>query len=427
MFHVSFSSAVEDKKSENFKKGLSFFEAGQYQEAFDRLLEAFLVEPGDPDIDFYLGRAAFEIGDFEMALMAFERILITSPETERVKLEMARCYFKLGLNENAKEIFEEVLSSNPPDAVKSNIEKYLSVIKEKERRHFLDGYFFVGSDWDDNARYSPASEVIQTVIDDIPIDEEYRAREDWIYNWSGFLSYTYLIPDSRVSWQTELIGYQSWYQDETDLNTLYAGIKAGPAFQFDRLTLRMNGFFDYLTLDSEAYYQSGGIEPTFTFRMGKSAWMNIILRGESKEYPDSPMRNADNVYFALSPIFSIWRSRMSARVFYEIEDAESDVYSYTRYGAKMSCERNVGSRLSVFLSYEYQYREYDGIEPLFDVRRKDHLHYPAAGVNVTLRRDKERRPMFFLNTTYRYTGSESNIELYDYSKNVVSVSLFHSF
>jgi tetratricopeptide (TPR) repeat protein len=427
VFQASFSLAVEDKKSESFQKGLSSFEAGQYQQAFDRFLEAFLAEPGDPDVDFYLGRAAFEIGDFEMALMAFERILITSPETDRVKLEMARCYFKLGLNENAKEIFEEVLSSNPPDAVKRNIEKYLSVIKETERRHYFDGYISIGSDWDDNARYSPASEVVQTVIGDVIIKETDRPQEDWISNWSGFLSHTYRVSDNRVSWQTQVMGYQAFYEDETDLNTLYIGGETGPVFQFDRFALNMNGFFNYVSIDSEEYFQSVGIEPRFTLRMGKRARMNIFLRGESKEYADTPERDADNIYFALSPVFSIWKSRMSARLFYEIEDAQSDVYSYTRYGAKLTCEKEMNTWLSLFVSYEYQYKEYDGIEPLFDERRKDHLHYPTAGVNMTLRRDKERRPMLSLNTTYRYTGSDSNIELYDYSKNVASVSLVYLF
>ena len=249
MFQPSFSSVVEDKESESFKKGLSFFEVGQYQQAFDRFLEAFLAEPGDPDVDFYLGRAAFEIGDYEMALMAFERILITSPETDRVKLEMARCYFKLDLNENAKEIFKEVLSSNPPDAVRRNIEKYLSVIKETERRHYFDGFISIGSDWDDNTRYSPASEVIQTVIGDVIIGETDRPQEDWIYNWSGLLRHIYLVPDSRISWQTQVIGYQAFYKDETDLNTLYLGGVTGPVFQFDRFTLNMNGFFNYVSFD----------------------------------------------------------------------------------------------------------------------------------------------------------------------------------
>ena len=110
-FQTSFSLAVEEKGNESFEKGLSDFRTGQYQQAFDRFLEAFLENPGNPDVDFYLGRAAFEIGDYETALMAFERILIIGPETDRVKLEMARCYFKLGLNENAKEIFSRPMTS----------------------------------------------------------------------------------------------------------------------------------------------------------------------------------------------------------------------------------------------------------------------------------------------------------------------------
>jgi hypothetical protein len=301
------------------------------------------------------------------------------------------------------------------------------VIKETERRHSFDGYISIESDWDDNARYSPASEVIQTVIGDVIIEETDRPHEDWINNWSGLLRHIYRIPDNRISWQTQVIGYQSWYEDETDLDTLYVGGKTGPAFQFDRFTLNMNAFFNYVALDSEEYFKSAGIEPTFSLRMGKSSWMDIILRGESKEYTDTPERDAENVSFVLSPVFLIWKSRIGVEALYEIEDAQSDVYSYTRYGAKLTCEKEMNRWLSLFVSYEYQYKEYDGIEPLFDERRKDHLHYPAAGMNITLRRDKEQRPMLSLISTYRYTRSVSNIELYDYNKNIVSASLVYSF
>ena len=87
-------------RSQLFEQGRVFFDAGNYERAYDLFWEVFKVDPENLDINFFLGRAAFEIGNYEMALMAFERILIAKPEANRVKLEMARTYYRLGLREN---------------------------------------------------------------------------------------------------------------------------------------------------------------------------------------------------------------------------------------------------------------------------------------------------------------------------------------
>ncbi|VFU18147.1 hypothetical protein SCFA_770033 [anaerobic digester metagenome] len=89
------------------------FDRGEFDRAYQEYHRLFLSDPGNPEINFSLGRAAFEAGDFEAAVMAFERVLMARPDAVRVKLEIGRCYFHLGSLEAAKRYFDEIMAVDP--------------------------------------------------------------------------------------------------------------------------------------------------------------------------------------------------------------------------------------------------------------------------------------------------------------------------
>lgn len=161
--------ATAQNATESFKKGKHFFDNDKYQEAYDHLFKAFQEAPGNPNINFYLGRAAFEKGDYEAAVMAFERILIMNPGVARAKLELARSFFNLKSYELARQHFIEVLETKPPDRVQKNIENFLAAIEAAEKRHIFSGFLSTGISWDNNVRVAPSNEKIRTIIGDVAL------------------------------------------------------------------------------------------------------------------------------------------------------------------------------------------------------------------------------------------------------------------
>jgi hypothetical protein len=81
----------------------------------------------------------------------------------------------------------------------------------------------------------------------------------------------------------------------------------------------------------------------------------------------------------------------------------------------------------IFGYYEYRYRVFEGDQPLFEKKRRDNLHYAGAGVSKSIWRSSDFRQDLSLRFNYRYTRSDSNIELFEFDKNVVSGSLAYTF
>lgn len=424
----STADAVVSERQDTFQRGVLYFDAGNYQGAYDLLLKAFKKDPGNLRINFYLGRAAFEIGNYEMALMAFERILFVQPESVRVKLEMARTYYRLGLRANARRYFEEVLAAKPPDAVRRNIEYFLADIQAAEKRHFFSGQMVMGLDWDDNVWVAPANDVVQTVIGDVVLQgNSAKPIKDWIFNTTGILNYTYQPPDSPYALASTGAFYQAYYRNESDLDTLFLTLNTGPEVHSDKYLLGLHGLVNYLQIDWQRYLQTAGAEILGSVLLGPYVLLNVIPKFEDKKFYQITGRDAQNYNLTVGSVFLFGANRIGLSAVGEMENARDDIYSYKQIGGIINWEHQLPYNFMIFGYYEYLYKAYEGNEVLFDQKRKDNIHYAGGGLSKILWQSADLGHSVSLRFSYRYTNSMSNIDLYAYHKNVVSASLAYSF
>lgn len=422
------AGAAASKRYDTFQQGLIYFDSGNYEDAYNLFLNAFKAEPGNTNLNFYLGRAAFEIGNYEMALMAFERILIAQPESIRIKLEMARTYYQLGMRDSARQYFEEVLAAKPPDAVSRNIEIFLADIARAEKRHFFSGQIAAALDWDDNVFAAPANDIVDTTIGEVALQgKSAKPRSDFLFNTTGILNHRYQPPDSPYSWASMGAAYNALYFKESELDTLFLGFNTGPEIHSKSYVLRLHGLVNYLEFDWDRFLRSAGAEMIIGVLFNPSTLLNISSKYENKIYYQVDDRDSNNFNLRAESIFLFGANRIGVAVGGEIEDAQNDVYSYNQAGALINYERILPYDLMLFGYYEYRYRVFEGDQPLFDQKRRDNLHYAGAGLSKTIWRSYDFRQNLSLRFNYRYTRSDSNIELYEFDKNVASASLAFTF
>lgn len=418
---VSVSFAIDQETTDLFQKGKHYFDNKQYQEAYDYFFKAFQIDPGNLDINFYLGRAAFQKGDYEAAVMAFERILMMHPDAMRVKLEMGRSYFKLKSYQLARQYFKEVLDTNPPDQVRKNIENFLAAIDAAETRHFFIATVSSGITWDDNVRVAPASDKIRTVIGDVNlIGQAASPQSDRIFNTTAIFTHLYKFPDDKMIWRSSGINYNAIYQFEDDLDQIYFNLVTGPEVSFGKYLLRVNGIGNYLYLDYERYLGTVGMGSTLTFPLISYQMVDIGLKGEKKYFFQDESKDAFNLQISASSFYTWMSNRIGVALIGESEDAEDNINSYDRYGATLSYDRILPFDFTLSASIRYQRTEYEDVESLFGENRCDDVTDIRFGLSKTLWRSYDKRQSFLFSLNYAHTDSDSNIDLYIYKKNVTS-------
>ena len=403
------------------------FDKAEFDKAFESYFELFRQDPGDPDINFNLGRAAFETGDYEAAIMAFERVLINRPDAVRAKLEIARSYYKLGSLESSEQYFQEVLAVNPPENVRSNINQYIKAIRQSKKEHFLSGKLSLGLDFDDNVNAAPTNSDIgiNTTLGEVITVTVDRPEKDQIYTSMANLNYLYRPLDSTVSWKFSSLNYNAVYRDAKDLDVNLFDIKAGASIGRDRVVWDIYSLTNHLNQDYRQYLRTYGAGTTLGFAVTPSFLVSFDAKFKTKNYFESSDKDAKNIGLALSPVFIFGRNRLSWSLGWEYENARRDINTYTKLTSIASYEVRLPYEATVYISYWYQGTGYKDVYPLFGEKRNDDVQYISAGLSKTLSVWKSE-PLDYrmdLNFNYTYTRSDSNIDLYAYTKNVVSANI----
>ena len=401
-------------------KGKAYLMSGNFNAAYDTFFTLFTQTPGDPNVNFYLGRSAFEAGDYEAALMAFERVLMHTPDAQRIKLEMARCYVKLRAYEMARKLFREVEATKPPAPVKERIQQIMAQMREAEKRHFLNGMFLLDVGYDNNAATAPSDSTSQDIYPDLPALNVDEAISDIIYTQVGSLNYRFKMTDTLFSWETSGIIYNALYNDESDLNINYFYGSTGPVFHTRRFSLDVKGHGYHTLLDGVDYLTTFGGSSKASFLIGSHYLTSLSLAWEKRNYvgeiPED--KDADNISVTNTHNVMMGPAAISLTIGYETEDAENESNSYDRLEAGIAYMHQLPFQIKLNAAFSLQKDDYkEKIDDSTRDKRSDTINTYRAGISKSFWYSSENKLSLTGFIDYTFTDAQSNLDLYDYTQN----------
>jgi len=410
------------------ESGQALFSAGRFEEAYQALFKAFLVDPGNPEINFLLGRAAFETGRYEEAVMAYERVLIAQPDAERVKLELARAHLRLGSREIARQYFKEVLAANPPEPVARNIERFLVRIEESEKRHFINGTLSVGISRDDNVHLAPVSDLVSIGLFEFRLTgATAQPIDDQIYTNTLVINHLYRNDELPFSWKSSFTNYNAAYENQNTLDVNYFGFGSGPIFQAGGWLVDLQLLASYLDVEYDRYQSSFGAGASVTTTIAPDFTINLGAKVKEKNNYVDGGRDATNLLYTVSPVLAAGDNRLSLSLSKEYEIADNAVNGYNRLGWQARYDRKLPRDFDLYLSAGYTLTTYDAIHPLFGVHRDDKLRELSVGLSKLLWQDKKTNRLLAAQLAHTASRSQSNIDLYTYDKDVSTFTLTLNF
>jgi tetratricopeptide (TPR) repeat protein len=407
--------------------GEAAFARGDFSTAQQVFQELVRQTPGDPELDFLLGRSAYESGDYETAVFAFERVLIADPAADRVRLELGRSYFELGEFAAARSNFEQVLSNHPPETVANNIKRYLQLIERASRVNRINGALSTFLSYDGNVRSAPVEEQIQTIFGSVPLNSEQGdPEEDLISQNMLLLNHLYRQHPRRPGWLSGLLVYNASYFDEKDLNLNLLSLNSGPVWQQENWRGKLQGTFNYLTLDDERYLSSAGLELEEAWQGQKGFSLGLLGSASHLNYATDE-RDAWQYRLAVKPVWTRTDQRLTVFFRTELNRAREDEQSYLRFLFKLDYERRLPWRLTMNLGGRLQHSQYEDEAPLFAKKRRELLREASIGFSRTLWGGAQGHGELRALLNYVYTDTSSNIDLYEYDKQVLSLGLSYLF
>jgi tetratricopeptide (TPR) repeat protein len=420
---LSASSALaQDAANPNTTITLSEIQAAQLLIANNRLDDAkrlldhiLAARPDDSESQFLLAAIAVAQKDYDTAISLYRRILVREPEAERVRLELARTFFLKEDYDNADRQFHFARAGNIDDAVKTNIDRFLTQIN-RLRQWTVNFSLSLAPDTNQNA----ATSANQVNIFGLPFALDKSARKQSGIGVAGDIGgeWSPLLDDNikaRIGADLYRVDYSGGQFDDMTVSAY-----GGPQFLFSNwdLSVLATGFKRWFANQDYASGLGGKLAADYGIT---SDWVvGASLGGQSltnQFIPEQsgPLWSAQTqATYVLSP-----SSLFQLQVGFNRQEAKITPYSYSGVWFGGGYQQDLPFGFSAGFQPAFFITRYDAALAAFDKTRSDDTVMLAFSL---LNRRFEYHG-FTPRFSYVFSEQHSNIPLYSFTRNQFQIGL----
>lgn len=397
------------------------------------LLEPFESErAGEIDYDYLLGVAAIESGQVSRGVFALERVLAQQPNHLNARTMIAKGYFRGGEAENARAEFQNILGQSDDPQLNQLIEDNMSAVNKATGQAttfaaYIDGGF--GFDSNINSATSNSTVATPGVAPGLNLTLTGASREQ---------SSKYLSVAAGASFRTPLSKNLSLFGSvQGSTRTNWNESMFDPSFVDFSLGLNYKRFIDSFTIalqrnsydiDGNRFRKSHGVSAQWQRQLDDQNQISVFAQTADLNYPQSSgVRDAQR-----NVVGAAWGHAFSGDKapviylsgYYGEEDTDRsrfDFLSNDFYGVRAGGQTVINYKLVAFANASYEIREYDEQDPAFLKTREDDQFDFSVGMRYL------PMPGWTVRPQLSYLHNDSNIDLFDFDRTVLSVNFRRDF
>jgi tetratricopeptide (TPR) repeat protein len=415
------------KQYVHYHLGLAYFLAGHYAEALPQFEAAVQFDPQKAPTYFYLGQSLYQLKRYSDALPPLQRAIELDPSlTPTVQYYRGLALYAAERDAQAQEAFKTVLEQEPDTPLGRQAQRYLDILAQRTRTQRLvqlEGTMSL--EYDDNVILEP---------DAVEISGQADGRV--VISVLGRI-----LPVRTPLWNlgAEYALFQSLHFDlnDFDIQSHTGGLFA--SLKLERATLYATVNYNYTLLDNTRFSEAITLQPSALIKESDTLYTLASVRYRTSNYFDIDPEGADPavrdrdgwaVRAGLYQYVLFNNQRSSFRVGYHYEGSRNDGtdWEYNSHEIDLALQMALGWEVTLLLEGVYT--------------RFDYLHVNSfdAGNDATLtaadthKRKDDRlvgvialtRPFgrfLTLTASYVHTTNLSNIDFFDYQRNIWTLAL----
>jgi len=381
-----------------------------------RLLDHILTaKPDDSESQFLLAAIAVAQKDYDTAISLYRRILVREPEAERVRLELARVFFLKEDYDNADRQFRFARAGDIDDAVKTNIDRFLTQIN-RLRQWTVNFSLSLAPDTNQNA----ATSANQVNIFGLPFALDKSARKQSGIGVAGDIGgeWSPLLDDNikaRIGADLYRVDYSGGQFDDMTVSAY-----GGPQFLFSNwdLSVLATGFKRWFANQDYASGSGGKLAADYGIT---SDWLvGVSLGGQSLTNQFVPEQSGPlwSAQTQATYVFSP-SSLFQLQLGFNRQEAKIAPYSYSGVWFGGGYQQDLPFGFSAGFQPAYFITRYDAALAAFGKTREDDTVMLAFSL-LNRRFDYHG---FTPRFSYVFSEQHSNIPLYSFTRNQFQIGL----
>ncbi len=373
------------------------------------------VHPDDREGLFLLATIAVAQKDYDRAISLYRRILVHEPNTERVRLDLARAFFLKGDYDNADRQFRFARAGDIDDAVKANIDRFLSAINQL-REWTVNFSFALAPDTNQNA----ATSASQVSIFGLPFALDKGARKQSGVGLAGNFGgeWSPLLDDNlkaRIGADLYRVEYSGGQFDDMTISAY-----GGPQLLFSNwdISVLATGFKRWFA--NQDYVSGAGGKLAADYGITSNWVVSASIGGQSVTNAFIPEQSGPlwsaqaQAAYILSP-----SSLFQLQLGFNRQEAQIAPYSYSGVWFGGGYQQDLPFGFSAGFQPSYFITRYDAMLPAFGKTRSD----DAVMLAFTLLNRRFDYHGFTPRFSYIFTEQHSNIPIYSFTRNQFQIGV----
>jgi hypothetical protein len=381
------------------------------------------------DEEFTKGMSLREAGDYEAAIAAFQGVLSSEPSLGRVRAELAVSYLRALNFAAAREEADKIIADpNTPDIVRLNMQYFLSEMEKQSKPHVFTPYINFGIGHDTNINAGPSSNTINLgggQIGQLSSNSQPLSRNFNMLNVG--LAHRYLSPtpvtafgrSAAYVWQSNISYYQNDYFDSGDFDLNVLSLSTGPlAIVAERWRAGIDFTYDYVELGHTKLASIYGFAPSVTWNISKNTDITLAAKLQKREFNDTIANGRDSDYQSVNLDVgrAFFDSKLTLQVGAGLFNENADISRFSNDGYQLSAGANwrAATNDSLYLKHVYKNSQLDGNEVLFNKARDENENRATVGFNHKFVEKYVKD--WTMDASIAYVENDSNVAIFNYKR-----------
>jgi len=397
---------------------------------------AYAEEALDPEVLFADAMKYRKDGDLFKAIELLETILSHQPNLSRARLELAVSYHITRRYNDAKKLLTTVLNEeDTPDEVKLSITAYLAQLNNdtltSDQRSSSSMFFSAGAFTDSNINLGPGKDFTGVTPES---QEKSGSGGQFMFTYAhrARASQALHINKSIVDfeWLTQATAYSKAYvSGNSDFNLSILALNTGPALIATKSwRAALNFKLDKILFGNDDYAEYVGINPLFTYTIVDDLEITFENRTTAREYDqqDAKGLTGTKTLWAIdvAKFYPNQGIGLQAGIKYHDNGAKDASLHFTGaelyFGGQMAAWTNANAYMTIS-TRDYGYKAPDGTFSTTTARDDTEI-LAVLGVSHNFK-GKSFLKSWTLNAQYTFTDNSSNINEFEFDRNIFEINL----
>lgn len=411
---LSFANNIDEIN----EKAIELLKDDKNKAAYTLLEDTYTQNIYDNKTLFLLGTIAKKLDNKEEAIGYFEKLLQRDINAQRVRLELASLYYKKEEYEKAKELLLVVKDSNPPKQVAQNVDIFLANIDAKLKTYTYN--LTLGFLYDTNVNSGPFKNNLTIYDTTFNLDDEAKQQRDFAFTFGAGVNGK--VKKFDLNFINALSFDMVKYLDVTDYDSYQFNISSGLAFKWDKLHLKtpVNYNITKIGYGNPYYSMYYGITPQVSFVLSKKLMANVGV-GINKKHFYQNLQDRSMVYNVAPSLTYLIDNTSSFTLGSNIqeEDSRNETKDNFSYGINGNYFKQFNKSHGILTQVSYTRTNFRGVQLAFDGDLRKDSNY-GFGANYAYSLAKYNTN---ISLGYNYMKNSSPIDLYEYTKQLISLNI----